>query len=171
MRFSPIRFVSAALLALVLLWTPDARAQTTRMGVHAGLNFDGNEVFIGLNGQFGITISDRQALVGLTGELYPFIDNMSVTVVELDALFPFRVSAVELYGGGGLALRMRRLDLPSDSIADDSDTDVGLNIKVGAVFGNEEAGIRPFVELDQTIGAGTDLAARAGVFFMLGGGR
>lgn len=142
------------------------------MGVHAGMNLDGNDVFIGLNGQFGISISDHEALLGITGELYPFIDGMSLTVVEIDALLPFRVSALELYGGGGLALRMRRFeDLPADSPTDESDTDLGINLKVGLVYGGEDAGMRPFAELDQTLGAGTDLGIRVGVFFMLGSGR
>lgn len=165
------RIIPALILAMILFASSDSDAQTTRMGVHSGINFDGNNVLIGLNGHFGISISDREALLGLTGELYPFLEDMSLTVVELDALFPFRVSALELYGGGGLALRMRRFEnLPQDSPLDETDTDVGINGKLGLVYGDEDSGMRPYVEIDQTIGAGTDFAVRLGLYFMLGGG-
>ncbi len=172
MRTPHGRFLVALLLAGLVALPQSTQAQTTRMGVHAGLNLDGSNVLIGLNGQFGIDISDHEAILGITGELYPFMDKLSMTVVEIDALLPFRVSVFEMYGGGGLALRMRRFeDLPADSPADESDTDLGVNLKAGLVYGDEDAGMRPYVEVDQTLGAGTDLGIRVGIFFILGSGR
>ena len=158
----------AALLLAFLAPVLAVQAQTTRMGVHTGVNLDGTEVLIGLNGQFGITVADREALLGLTGELFPFMDKRSRTMVGIDALMPFRISDISVYGGGGLLIRMDRIDPPAGQTESDSQTDLAAHVKAGFVYGAPMTGTRPFVEVDQSFGTWTTLTVRAGVFFMLG---
>jgi len=168
MRARRFLLLPVALLFLVLAPPRPAQAQTTRMGVHTGLDLEGSEVLIGLNGQFGVTIADREVLLGLTGELFPFLDGRSRTLVGIDALMPFRVSDLSIYGGGGLLIRMDRIDPPAGQTESDSETDLAAHVKLGFVYGGPMTGTRPFVEVDQSFGPWTTLTVRAGVFFVLG---
>ena len=167
----PVMLRLAALVACALAaGSSTGLAQTTRMGLHGGLNLDRGDVFIGLNGHIGVAIADIPFIAAITAELYPFLDRMSVTVVELDGLLPGRVFGAEVYVGGGVAMRSARYDVARDSGLDDSDTNLGLNAKLGIVLGDEYSGFRPFMEVDRTFGAGSDFSLRAGVFFTLGAG-
>lgn len=154
--------IPVAAFAAFLLLAPSANAQTTRIGPFLGYNSGIEEVSLGLNAHFGIDTGDREFIVGVIAELMPFADNVSVTFIDADLLVPASVGTLDLYGGGGFTVRYVKPEVL------DADTDVGLNLKGGVVFASETRGWSPFIEVVQTIGAGTEFSTRAGVFFQLG---
>lgn len=156
------RTILAAALTAFILLAPSATAQTTRIGPFLGFNSGMEEVSLGLDAHFGIDTGDREFIVGVVAELMPFAENVSVTFIDLDLLIPAEIGALDLYGGGGLTVRYVKPEVL------DADTDVGLNLKGGVIFGSETRGWSPFIEVVQTIGAGTEFSTRAGVFFQLG---
>jgi hypothetical protein len=162
--------VTASLLAIALVLgsSADATAQA-RIGGHVGLNTDGTDLFIGAISQFGVAIGERDLWGEIGLEIYPFIDNVFVTRLNANALFPLvGAGGTQFYGGGGLVFQATKYDLPDGSPLDDSDTDIGLNLVAGMLLSGADSHLRPFLELNQTVGAGSDFAIRAGVFFKLG---
>ncbi len=162
-----------SLLALVLVASMtvapnSASAQGIKVGPHAGLNLDGTEVFLGLGAQFDLPVMEREMWGNVGFDYYPFIDGASSTSVSLDVLFPFGVGNLAFYGGGGLGFTATSFDNPLPN-GDESDTDIGLNLKAGWLIGSRADGYRPFIELDQSIGNGSNLAIRGGVFVAIGG--
>jgi len=58
-------------------------------------------------------------------------------------------------------------DVPAGLNIESSDPDFGINLVGGVLIGASEK-YRPFLELNQTIGGGTDFAIRFGAFYRLG---
>jgi hypothetical protein len=162
------RLAFVALVAVIAL--PNiTQAQGLKIGPHIGLNMDGSELFLGVGTQFNLPIKTREMWGNLGLDLYPFIKNVSSTRVTANVLFPFGIGGFQLYGGGGLVAQFETYDLPEGSNSDDSDTDIGLTIKAGFLLGSSGDGYRPFLEFDQTVGAGSDFSARVGIFMAIGG--
>ena len=167
-------FTRFALLALVaVLAVPTStQAQGLKIGPQLGLSLDGTDLFVGLESQFDLPIMENREVWGNLGlDFYPFIKNTTLTSVNVDALFPFGIGNLQLYGGGGLLMQFATFDLPSGSTLDETDTDIALNVKAGMLLGDRGAGYRPFLELDQAIGAGSNLSVRVGIFMSVGGGQ
>ena len=167
-------FTRLALLALVaVLAVPTTtQAQGLKIGPQLGFNMDGSDLFIGLESQFDVPLmEDREVWGNLGLDFYPFIKNVTLTNINVDVLFPFGMGNLQFYGGGGLLMSFASYDLPENSPLESSDTDIALNVKGGLLLGDRNAGYRPFVELDQAIGAGSDLALRVGIFMTMGGGQ
>ena len=164
------RFLFPALFAVLLLASvapSDAYAQP-RIGVHTGLNFEGTDLMFGGQAQFGVDVGDRQAIGQVGFEIYPLIKDVFTSRINGNVLFNL-LSGVgsEIYGGGGLMIQMSRFDLPEGSNLDETDTDFGINLVAGLVLSGADRRYRPFIEVNQTIGGGTDFAARVGVFLKL----
>jgi hypothetical protein len=157
-----------ALFAMIALPT-NSQAQGLKVGPHLGLNMDGSDLFLGLATQFNLPVGEREMWGNIGLDFYPFIKNETTTRVNLDVLFPFGVGNLHFYGGGGLLTQFSSFDLPEGSTLDDTDTDIGLNIKGGLLLGGSGDGYRPYLEFDQTIGAGSDLSVRLGMFLAIGG--
>jgi len=144
-------------------------AQGLKIGPHAGFNTDGSDLAFGLGAQFDLPILEREVWGNAAFDFYPFIDNVSITRINANLLFPFGVGNLEFYGGGGLLMQFSSFDLPENFGGDESDTDIALAVKAGWLIGSRADGYRPFVELEQAIGAGSDLGVRAGVYIAIGG--
>jgi hypothetical protein len=92
-----------------------------------------------------------------------------VTTFNANALLPLAAAAsTQIYGGGGLAVQAVKNDSPACVDLCESDTNIGINLVAGMLLSGADSHFRPFVELNQTIGAGSSFAVRAGVFFKLG---
>jgi hypothetical protein len=159
-------------LALLLgsLFVTDARAQF-RIGPHAGLNIDGTDVFIGGSAQFNVHIGDY-TFIGNPGlDLYFLIDNVTITRINADLLYPFQTASLQPYVGAGVLLQFSSFDLPEDtpSGVESSDLDFGLNLKIGTIFTGGDSSFKPFVEGTAALGNSSDLALRGGIYFTLGG--
>ena len=168
MKQALARLALIALVAVIAL-PSNYQAQGLKIGPHIGLNMDGSDIFLGVATQFNLPIKERSMWGNLGMDFYPFIKNVSTTRVNADVLFPFGVGGLELYGGGGLLAQFSTFDLPEGSPLDDSDTDIGLNLKAGFLLGSSGDGYRPYAEFDQTIGAGSDFSVRVGIFMAIGG--
>jgi hypothetical protein len=164
------RFLFPALFAVLLLASiapSDAYAQP-RIGVHTGLNFEGTDLMFGAQAQFGVDVGDRQAMGQVGFEIYPLIKDIFISRLNGNVLFNLLSTAgSEIYGGGGLMIQLSRFDLPEGSNLDETDTDFGINLVAGLVLSGSDRRYRPFVEINQTIGGGTDFAARVGVMLKL----
>ena len=159
--------ILTALVVTVAL-PSDAFAQP-RLGVHTGINTEGTDLFFGGSAQFGITLGDRMAQGSLGFEVYPFIDNVFISRINPNVYFNLLSSGgAELYGGGGLMIQLSKFDVPEGVNIDETDTDFGINVVGGVMLSGADRNYRPFLELNQTIGGGTDFAVRGGVFFKLG---
>jgi hypothetical protein len=164
------RSITSALVAMLLIAVamPTSATAQARIGVHTGLNFEGTDLLIGGNVQFGIEAGNRNLLGQVGVEIYPFIKDTFASRINLNALIPLVASAgAELYGGGGLMVQLSRYDIPEGVNVDDTDTDFGINLVAGAILSGADKNYRPFVEINQTIGGGTDFAARVGIFLKL----
>lgn len=162
------RLAVVALFAVISIPTT-TQAQGLKIGPHIGFNMDGSDLFLGVGTQFNLPIKERQMWGNIALDLYPFIKNVTSTRVSTNVLLPFRLAGLQLYGGGGLLAQFQKYDLPAGSNLDDSDTDIGLNLKAGFLLGSDGDGYRPFVEFDQTVGAGSDFSLRGGIFMAIGG--
>ena len=164
-------FARLALIALVaVIAVPsNSQAQGLKIGPHVGLNMDGTDLFLGVATQFNLPVSERTMWGNIGMDFYPFIKNVTTTRVNADVLFPFGIGGLELYGGGGLLAQFSTFDLPAGSPLDKNDTDIGLNLKAGFLLGSSADGYRPYAEVDQTIGAGSDFSVRVGIFMAIGG--
>lgn len=161
-------FVSALFVAMLLVLAMPSESSAQRIGVHTGLNFEGTDLLFGGQAQFGINLGDREAMGQVGFDIYPLIEDTFVSRVNLNVLFDLLASAgAEIYGGGGLMVQMSRIDVPEGLNIDETDTDFGINLLGGLVLSGADRRYRPFVELNATIGGGTGVAARAGVFLKL----
>ena len=148
----------------------EAQSQGLKIGPQLGINMDGSALFLGLESHFDIPLMEREVWGNVGFDFYPFIEDETKSSVNVGVLFPFGIGHFEIYGGGGLVVLLESYDLPAGSKRDETDTDIGLNVKAGLLLGSRSAGYRPFIELDQTIlGAGSDFHARVGIFMAIGG--
>ncbi|MBO6575629.1 MAG: hypothetical protein JJ896_11550 [Rhodothermales bacterium] len=156
------------LIFFVAAFTPSDAFAQPRLGVHVGLNTEGTDLLLGGQAQFGIDLGERSGMGQLGFEIYPFIDGAFLSRINANVLFNLIESAgAEIYGGGGLMIGLTRFDEPLPN-GDETDSDIGFNILGGVVLSGADRNYRPFIELNQTVGGGTDFAIRGGVFFKLG---
>ena len=88
--------------------------------------------------------------------------------LNFDVLYPLDINfGGEPYVGAGLGIFRSSVDL--GGLGDFSDTDVGINLKAGALFGQEGGSLQPFGEVGITLGGASTVFARGGVFFSIGG--
>lgn len=170
--------LATSLFALLLLGGIQSEAQAQfKVGPHAGFNLDLEELYLGANFHFDLPIEVGDA--SLTGnpsiDFYPFISeggdiggvevSTSVTSLNLDVLYPINVNFGEAYAGGGLNFTRVSAEVAGFSA---SDSDVGINLKVGALFSDQGA-FRPFGEAGITLGGSSSVFARGGIMFSVGG--
>jgi hypothetical protein len=148
-------FVTTVLFLIAAGGPTLAHAQL-KIGPHVGLNTNGTDLFIGANLQFGIPAGEY-ALIGNPGFDY-YLNGPIDSRINLDVLFAFPLTSLDAYAGGGLNLEN-----------DNGDDDIGLNLKAGFSLNNEDMPYKPFLELTQTVGSGSDFSIRGGVFFTLSG--
>lgn len=164
------RFVALCAFALALASTPSIASAQFLVGPQLGVNLDGSDFFFGANVRFPITIGEYALTANPNLDLYLFEDDVTAARFNIDALYTLaQLSDLDTYIGAGLLIEYTSVDLPPgtpDNI-ESSDTDLGINLKLGATFAPVDAGFQPFVEGHFTLKDNSDLAFRAGVLFPL----
>lgn len=164
------RFVALCAFALALTSAPGTASAQFLVGPQLGVNLDGSAFFFGANVRFPITVGEYALTANPNLDLYLFEDDATAARFNLDALYTLaQLSDLETYAGAGLLIEYTSVDLPPgtpDNI-ESTDTDLGINLKLGASFAPVDAGFQPFVEMHFTLKDNSDLAFRAGVLFPL----
>jgi hypothetical protein len=154
-------------LVFATTMTVDSAYAQFRVGPHVGVNFEGTDFFIGANSHFSIAAGNRTLIGNPSADFYLFQDNVSAYRVNLDVLLPFVSGSFSPFVGAGLALQITKFDDDIPIIGGETDSDVGVNLRAGAFFGDPDAGIRPFVDAAIRLGDNTDFAARGGASFRI----
>lgn len=152
------------LLSLLVLMAVPAQAQFL-IGPHAGFNLDSNDLAIGASAQFDLAIGDYELVANPNVDLYLFEDNVNRTRLNLDVLYPFGLESLIPYVGAGLLLEFVTIDI--DGVGDADETNLGLNLKGGALLELEDSPFMPFAEVTAIVGG--SIALRGGIMFTLGG--
>ncbi len=154
---------AAALFVLVFAAVPPAQAQTSwELGPYAGYNLDNEEFLIGAVSR--IHAPSLPVTLNPGFEFYPSIGgagaDRSLIIVNFDVQYQLEAETVEPYIGGGLFWRRA-------SDAGGSDSDMGINLKGGFMFGTA-GGMRPFAEGVIALGSGESLMLKGGFLFPIG---
>jgi opacity protein-like surface antigen len=165
-----LSLVATALFTLVLMSGAFATAQAqVSFGPHLGAHLDAEELHIGANVRIpiGTPVGGSRFQLNPGFEFYPFMESgLSMWQINMDAVYPFPTKVVEPYVGAGLAVTHVSVDIPGFGSA--SDTDAGLNLKGGVMFGVPGMP-RPFAEGVIGVGGTTsDFMLRGGVYFTFG---
>ncbi len=163
-----LRAVLAALAVLPLVVAPPAQAQTQWSLVpHLGLNIDNDELYLGANAR--IELPSAPVTLNPGFDWYPFIGSPNVDaslfVIDLDVLYHLKAQSVDPYVGGGLFWSRSSRDV--GGLGSVSATDIGLNLKGGAVF-RPLGKLRPFAEGVIAISGGSALLLKGGFLFSMG---
>jgi len=137
------------------------------IGPHAGFNLDSNDLAIGASAQFDLAVGDYELVANPNVDLYLFEDNVNRTRLNLDVLYPFGLESLIPYVGAGLLLEFVTFDLPDGVSGDEDETNLGLNLKGGALLELEDSPFMPFAEVTAIVGG--SIALRGGIMFTLGG--
>ena len=164
-----ILLTGAVLGTVAIVASPSqARAQWA-IGPHAGYNVDASEVNLGATAHIsvpGAKIGTVQLVANPGFEFYPFMGTgFSLFVFNFDVAYPVPAAGdVAPYVGAGLAFMRSSFSGGTISF---SSTDVGLNLKGGAIFMKGKT-IQPFGEGTLVISNATTLVLRGGVLFTVG---
>ena len=163
-----LRVVLTMLVVVPLAIVVPAQAQTTwDLAPHLGLNLDNDELFLG--GSARITLPTAPVKLNPGIEFYPFIGSanvdVSLFVVNFDVLYDLTAKSVEPYGGGGLFWSRTSVTVGGTIV---SDSDIGLNLKGGLVFGVPGSPIRPYGEGVLMLSSGSALLLKGGFLFAIG---
>ena len=157
-----------ALFLLGLVAAPPAQAQTAwNLGPALGVNLDSDELLLGVVAR--VPLSSLPITLNPGFEFYPGIDdtgggvNRSLWVMNFDVQYELDAESVDPYLGGGLS--WSRLSTEGQ----DSNSEIGLNLKGGFVF-NPIGGGRPYVEAALNFANSNEaLIFRGGFLFTIGG--
>ena len=159
--------------AAIVASPSQARAQWT-VGPHLGYHLDASEVNLGATAQIpipGAKIGTVQLVANPGFEFYPFIGSgASMLAINFDVAYPIPAKAdVAPYVGAGLMFFRSSFSvaLPGGGTISGSGTDVGLNLKGGAIFMKGKT-IQPFGEATLVISDASTLVLRGGVLFTVG---
>lgn len=157
------------LLALVFTstLTVDGALAQFRVGPHVGVNFEGTDFFIGANSHFSVQAGNRTLIGNPSADFYLFQDNVSLYRVNADVLLPFMAGSFSPFVGAGLSFQITKFDEDIPFVGGETDSDVGINVRFGAFFGDPDSAIRPFVDGAVNLVDGTDFAARGGASFRI----
>lgn len=143
--------VPAVLLSTATISVPSAGAQTNvRIGGFLGMEFDNDEDWL-IFGAEGRLRSARMQFDVQPRFHYRSFDNGSVAQLDGNILFNLTslVSQVQPYMGFGAAFNRINID-ETDPDTDLDDTNVGVNLVSGLIFGTN-AKWRPYVNYEYTI--------------------
>jgi hypothetical protein len=156
---------------LVLLAATGARpalaSAQVLLGPQAGYDYDLREAFLGagLRIPFGARIGPSSLVANPGLQSYPFLGSgKSFWVVNLDVIYPVPAGPVEPYVGLGLLLSRASVDLGVFGTRIDSE--IGMNLKGGAVFGRADI-VRPFAEALFRLADSSTLLLKGGLLLVL----
>jgi hypothetical protein len=139
-------------------------------GLRGGLTIDPDQVHVGTHLDLG---EFRPQLRFMPNIEAGFGDDETVVAVNAETFWVFRSVQLDLpdtagawrpYVGGGVGLVWVNRDLPPRSHADDSETDIGLNIMLGVEHGLK-SGRRFLAELKVGLVDAPDVKLTAGITF------
>jgi opacity protein-like surface antigen len=160
------RFISIVLLTAAFLATEHEACAQFQLGVRGGYDLETEDPVLGVEARFGLNNPSLPLIIAPAFDYY-FIDADNVNFYELDVnvLYPFGINnqAFTPYAGAGLGVGFSTVEIGDET---ESETDLGVNLVGGAVFGF--GGIRPFVQARLKLGGDADLATlHGGVLFTL----
>lgn len=137
-----------------------------QIGPRVGYDLETDDAVLGVEARFGLNIPTFPLIVAPAFDYY-FLgnDNASFYALDLNLLYPFGIAnqVFTPYAGAGLGIGFSNVDTPAGDV---SDTDIGVNIVGGAVFGF--GSIRPFAQARLKLGGDADLATlHGGLLFRL----
>ena len=158
------RYIPYFVVALLFAGTAmDAQAQF-QLGVRGGYDLEVEDPLLGVEARFGLNNPSFPLIIAPAFDYY-FIDadDASFYHLDLNVLYPFGINNQSFtpYAGAGLGIGFWD---PGENF--DSQSDLGLNIVGGAVFGFGQ--IRPFAQARLKVGGDIDLVTlQGGVLFAL----
>lgn len=161
--------IAVVTLFLIVAYSTTSQAQDVDLG--AGLIYGSEIENVGLQARADVGLSDSWRLAPAFNFFFPKeIGNVDFTwfAINLDAnyIIPVESDVVSLYGIGGLNIAFLTVDDPVVDFDDDTNTELGLNLGIGAEF-NIESSVTPFFELKYVIGDADQAVLAAGVKFPL----
>lgn len=166
----PLRLI---LTALVLTTLSSGAFAQLRLGLGGGFAFDSEAFTLFARGAYDITDRFR---ANATFNYYFLEDaevlgskfNNNAFDINLDGHYTFtQLPTIGFYGLAGLNMVNSKVQTPA---GDDSDTDFGLNLGVGGLFGVADK-IDILTEFKYTIGGAEQLFFHAGLLFNITGSR
>jgi hypothetical protein len=168
------RFQITSAIAVIIFALPSIANAQIAVGAHGGVDFDDTDFFVGANATVPLGFEVAEKNLVLNPELSYWVtgDGYSLFIISANVLYPFTEGSISAYGGAGISVSFFSFDF-GDEFDDlfgidtsSSSTDIGLNAKGGAEFG--EGKMRPFAEAGFFIKDGGFLYAQGGVRFQLG---
>ncbi|HUF11135.1 MAG TPA: hypothetical protein VMO47_17570 [Rhodothermales bacterium] len=170
-------------VALATAFSISTAVAQTLIGPHVGYDADVEELFVGANAVFDLPFQVGESTLRGNPEFSYFLIgdtpgvSSSLWAVTLNALYPLTLEFADTYVGAGLAISRWSFDFDANDlfskgsgiIFDDfstSETNLGLNAKVGANFGRESS-FKPFAEAGIIIGDGSRIYAQGGARFAI----
>ena len=160
--------LATVLTALALAGSTAQAQPRIEIGPRAGFDLSGDveEFYLGADGRVKIPV--LPITINGAFDLY-FPDDFDFFQLSLNAFYEFgpNVRVFTPYVGGGLGFSSISVDDDFGGFADADDTDVGLNLIGGAVFGF--GNLRPFGQAQITFGDVDLVTVGGGVLFRIGG--
>ncbi len=144
----------------------DASAQAL-LGPHAGYDHDLRQAFLGASLRIPIRARIGPSfLVANPGlEIYPFLGSgKSLWTLNLDVLYPVPTGLIAPYVGVGMLFSRASVDI--GVFGTRIDTEIGMNLKGGVVFG-QGGSVRPFGEALFKLADSSTLLLKGGLFLAL----
>ncbi len=160
------RYIPTLVLIVLAIGTAsDARAQF-QIGIRGGYDIETEDPLIGVEARFGLNNPNLPIYFAPSFDYY-FIDNDNFSFYEIDvnALYAFGINnqVFTPYAGAGLGIGISSVEIGDNR---ESDSDIGVNLVGGAVFGFSR--VRPFIQARLKVGGDADLATlHGGVLFSL----
>lgn len=152
--------VALGLLCGTLLHAAPARAERNTLGLHAGVNFDVDDPFLGVEGRFDVGSIGKSAIVQLNPSFsYYFTDGFDLFNFSFNVPFEFPISGSVLRPFAAPGLGIWHVSNGG------SDTDLTLNLLGGLLFHLDV--VEPFVQLKIAIGDGSSAELMGGILFRL----
>jgi len=169
-------------VALATAFSISSAVAQTLVGPHVGYDADVEELFVGANAVFDLPFQIGDATLRGNPEFSYFLIgdspgfSQSLWTITLNALYPLTLEFADTYVGAGLAISRWSFDYDGDFFSkgsgiiigdlSTSETNLGLNGKVGANFGRESK-FKPFAEAGIVIGDGSRIYAQGGARFAI----
>ena len=146
MQTSTPRLLGAILFIAILAGTTHSAQAQFAVGPRLGYDLEAEALHIGAEARFALEALDLPVKIKPSID-YFFVDNFTLVTIDANGIYEIALDGETLspYVGAGLGISYWSFDSEFEGFGiDGSDTNVGLNLLGGAVFG---AGpLRPFAE-------------------------
>lgn len=160
----------------LMTFNPSQTSAQFQVGGHAGVDFERSDIYIGPHVIFDLPVQvSRDDYLRLSPEFSYYLADSDVEGVSSSfwllgatALYPLGFEFATTYFGAGLLIAhaSSSVDVGTTPGVSESATDIGLNLKAGAEFGQE--GAKPFGEAGFVISDASWFFLQGGVRFGFG---